>query len=101
MRFQDKRVAVTGAAGNLGQAVVKAFLDEGAVLTLIDRVPASIECTDPTRVRARQVDLTDAEACLTAFEQIGAVDVLCNVAGGFDIGTPIQASGSTRPTWRR
>ena len=90
MRFENKRVAVTGAAGNLGQAVAKAFLAEGASVVAIDRVEASIEGADSARVDAQVIDLTDAQATLTAFEAIGAVDVLCNVAGGFDMGTPVH-----------
>ena len=90
MRFENKRVAVTGAAGNLGQAVAKAFLAEGANIVAIDRVQATIDGTDASRVEARVIDLTAAAATLAAFDSIGAVDVLCNVAGGFDMGTPVH-----------
>jgi len=90
MRFENKRVAVTGAAGNLGQAVARAFLAEGASIVAIDRVQAAIEGVEAGLVDAHVVDLTDATATLAAFESIGAVDVLCNVAGGFDMGTPVH-----------
>ena len=36
MSLANRTVIVTGAAGNLGAAVVKAFADEGANLVLVD-----------------------------------------------------------------
>ena len=89
MRFNGKKVAVTGAAGNLGQAVATAFLAEGATAILIDRVKASIDGAVPDSTTALVVDLTDAQATRAAFDNLGPVDVLCNVAGGFDMGTPV------------
>ncbi|MBO0720633.1 MAG: SDR family NAD(P)-dependent oxidoreductase, partial [Blastocatellia bacterium] len=35
--YSNRVVMVTGAAGNLGQAVVRAFKSEGAALALVDR----------------------------------------------------------------
>ena len=90
MSFENKCIAVTGAAGNLGQAVARAFHELGATLILIDRVEAALEGAKAERIRSEVVDLTDASATLAAFERIGAVDVLCNVAGGFDMGTPVH-----------
>jgi NAD(P)-dependent dehydrogenase (short-subunit alcohol dehydrogenase family) len=36
MEFQDKVVIITGAAGGIGQAVSKLFIENGAKLTLVD-----------------------------------------------------------------
>ena len=36
MRFDNRTVIITGAAGNLGNAVAKAFADRGADLVLVD-----------------------------------------------------------------
>ena len=37
MRFKDRVVMVTGAAGGLGSAVVKKFTSEGAKAAMLDR----------------------------------------------------------------
>lgn len=95
MRFQSKRAAVTGAAGNLGQAVAAALHAEGAEVILLDRVEASL--AGASNASSRVVDLTDPEAVVAAFEAIGPVDVLCNIAGGFDMGTPVHEVGVS--TW--
>ena len=41
--FSDRVVIVTGAAGNLGQAVARAFLAAGARLVLVDRRPDRLQ----------------------------------------------------------
>ena len=85
MDFAGKRVAVTGAAGNLGRAVAMAFADAGATLVLID-----VAATEMPGAEMHVVDLTDQAATKSAFATIGAVDVLCNIAGGFDMGLPVH-----------
>lgn len=90
MQFENVRVAVTGAAGNLGQAVGKAFLAEGAHVIAVDRVEASFDGIWAGQFEAHVIDLTNADATLSLFESLPAVDVLCNVAGGFDMGTPVH-----------
>ena len=90
MRFQGKRVAVTGAAGNLGQAVAAAFFAEGANVELIDIVEAKLDASGPGRYSVHAIDLTDAAATEAFYRSLGAVDVLCNIAGGFDMGTPVH-----------
>lgn len=83
-------VVITGAFGVLGAAVARRFAGEGARLVLVDRVPA------PPWARAEfkaphllvgQVDLADpaaaSEALQRASETTGGLDVLVNVAGGF------------------
>jgi len=85
MNFDGKRVAVTGAAGNLGRAVAAGFEQAGARLVLIDIAEASMAGAE-----SQIVDLTDGAATQTAFAAIGAVDVLCNIAGGFDMGVAVH-----------
>jgi len=83
-------VIVTGAFGVLGAAVARRFAGDGARLGLIDRVAtpvwASTEFAGPHRVRPN-VDLTDAPATSAAIDSLaadlGGLDVLVNVAGGF------------------
>ena len=90
MSFEGKRVAVTGAAGNLGQAVAAAFAAEGADLVLIDRIEAQIDTAGAGSVGSVVVDLTSSEATVSTFADLGPLDVLCNIAGGFDMGTPVH-----------
>ena len=84
MRFEDKRVVVTGAGSGIGKAVTKLFLEEGAeVIAVQNRSPAEYATTRVT------MSLGDADSIAQACEQIPEnIDILCNVAGlGADDGT--------------
>jgi meso-butanediol dehydrogenase/(S,S)-butanediol dehydrogenase/diacetyl reductase len=76
MRFEGKRVFVTGAASGIGAAVVELLSAEGAQVVGADIAPAEgvVRC-----------DVTDqasvASAVEAAVEQIGGLDVCANVAG--------------------
>lgn len=81
MDLHGKRVVVTGANGALGRAVVARARLLGADVLHVDiafPADAGPEC--------HAVDLADAAACASAFGQLGRIDVLMNVAGGFDMG---------------
>lgn len=98
--FQNCVVMVTGAAGNLGQAVVRAFESAGAKLVLVDRAPDRLPRLYPEMVYspdhylAVAVDLIDPQAVEAMAQEsarlFGRVDVLANVAGGFRSGTPVH-----------
>jgi NAD(P)-dependent dehydrogenase (short-subunit alcohol dehydrogenase family) len=98
--FADRVVVVTGAAGNLGSAVAKAFQAAGARLVLVDRTPDRLPQMFPELANsakhflATSVDLTDAEAVAAmvdeALERLGRIDVLVNTAGGYRGGTPVH-----------
>jgi NAD(P)-dependent dehydrogenase (short-subunit alcohol dehydrogenase family) len=88
MDLQGKVVAVTGAFGSLGAAVVQRVLAHGAQVAAIDRVAAP---RDPVALAGAtllgDVDLGDAASAKAAFDDIagklGGLDALVNVAGGF------------------
>lgn len=95
--FTNKVILITGAAGNLGQAVTTAFHEAGATLALADnradrlaRLFGSLSNT----LCLPEVDVTDETAVTTMVESVinqsGRIDVLCNVAGGFRMGPPLQ-----------
>jgi NAD(P)-dependent dehydrogenase (short-subunit alcohol dehydrogenase family) len=98
--FSDRVVIVTGAAGNLGSAVARAFQMAGAKLVLVDRAADRLprlfpELVDsPNHFLATSVDLTNADAVETMMNEtvkrFGRVDVLVNTAGGFRAGTPVH-----------
>jgi NAD(P)-dependent dehydrogenase (short-subunit alcohol dehydrogenase family) len=89
MSFAGKIVAITGAAGGIGQALCRHFGQGGASIAAIDRSPtirdfAAALTKDGVRAEAEIVDIGDAAAVAGAFERLakgGAVDVLVNNAG--------------------
>lgn len=98
--FSDCVVLVTGAAGNLGRAVARAFQAAGARLLLVDRAPDCLPglfpelAGSPEHFLATSVDLTDTAAVQAMVEQavahLGRIDVLVNVAGGYRAGEPVH-----------
>ncbi len=87
MTLSQRRVAVTGANGNLGRAVAAGAAALGAEVALLDRAfDAALQRAPGERKSCYEVDLLDASAVRTCFERIGRIDVLCNVAGGFTAG---------------
>jgi NAD(P)-dependent dehydrogenase (short-subunit alcohol dehydrogenase family) len=105
--LDGKVVVVTGAAGNLGRAVVAAFARAGAALALLDRDEAGLAAAARAaaaapRLLAVPVDALDAAAMAAAAERIarelGRVDALCNLIGGFRMGDPVHATPAE--VWR-
>lgn len=97
--FAKQIVMVTGAAGNLGSAVARAFEEAGARTVLVDRRLELLEetftdLTDADDHIFVEVDLTDPGAvegmAYEAVQQLGRIDVLVNVAGGFRQGTAVH-----------
>ena len=92
MPFTDRTVVITGAAGNLGRAVARAFFDLGARLALLDLRRGDLQDL-PSQVFL-EADLFNPESASAAvgeaLERFGRIDVLCNIAGGFRMGTPVH-----------
>jgi NAD(P)-dependent dehydrogenase (short-subunit alcohol dehydrogenase family) len=104
--FAGKVVAVTGAAGSLGRSVGARFAQAGARLLLLDREQVAVDALSAelgAGHEARGVDLTSreraAEAIAGAATNLGRIDVLCNIAGGFAMGPPVHALPADQ--WRR
>jgi NAD(P)-dependent dehydrogenase (short-subunit alcohol dehydrogenase family) len=91
MRFNDKIVIVTGAAGGIGGAISARFAAEGAKVIVTDMNGEGAEATVAEIVdkggnaRALASDISVAEGCRAIIENVisieGRVDVLCNNAG--------------------
>lgn len=89
MRFSNRVVIVTGAAGAIGAATVRAFAREDASLSLIDKQSTKSFATDlraaGVRAASIEVDVTDSSQVQAAVGEVldifGRVDVLVNVAG--------------------
>lgn len=107
MDFADRCVMVTGATGNLGRAVARAFGDRNASLVLIGSRPESLQRAfgrdgfrghdsggnsfgNGERRMLAAVDLIDAPqvdaVVAEAVARFGRIDVLCNLAGAFRMG---------------
>jgi NAD(P)-dependent dehydrogenase (short-subunit alcohol dehydrogenase family) len=98
--FSNQIVMVTGATGNLGQAVARAFHTAGAHLVLVDRRAEQLPALFPELADSSEhlligsVDATDAgsvdQVIRTVLERFGRIDVLANVVGGYRAGTPVH-----------
>jgi len=92
MQFTDRSILITGASGNLGRAVANAFADLGARLILMDVRRGDLK--DSEKQLVLETNLLDAEslraAVAKALERFGRIDVLCNIAGGFRMGSPVH-----------
>jgi len=99
--MQDRVVAITGASGALGRAVVEAAADHGARLALIDHAAAR-GTPRPTRIEIGGIDLAEPSEANRAIEaattHYGQLDVLINIAGAFSFQT---VSDGDTATWER
>src|SRR5258708_38216589 len=84
-----KVALITGGAGGIGQALVKAFVAHGLRVGICDvaRETATrlADALGPERALAVEADVSDPAACARAVDQVaapfGALDVLVNNAG--------------------
>jgi NAD(P)-dependent dehydrogenase (short-subunit alcohol dehydrogenase family) len=96
-------IFITGAAGALGRAVAHAFDAAGANTVLLgrdmDRLAATCGPASERRMLA-VADLRDAAAVAAAVQaataRFGRIDALCNIAGGFAMGTPVHATSDAQ-----
>jgi len=103
MELQKQVVVVTGAFGSLGMAVARHFAVRGAQLALFDlsqHPPADLQRDlGAKHLFIGGVDLGDVEssrrAMAAAAMRFGGIDVLVNVAGGFQWQTLLEGSVET------
>lgn len=98
--FQNQVALVTGAAGNLGQAVARAFVQSGAHVVLADRAPDRLGQIYPDLVNAPQIlfavpfelDRPESVRLLVAriVDRFGRLDILANTVGGYRAGQPLH-----------
>jgi len=99
-RFDGKIILVTGAAGNLGSAVVEAYLREGGSVLALDhrtgRLVGRFDGIDSIGkvIPFEGVDLSDRQAVLDLAgqvrDQVGLVEVIVNTVGGFTAGDHVH-----------
>lgn len=88
MNLSGKKIVVTGAFGALGAVVSAAVKAAGAQVACIDFAPASkAPALSAGCVLIGEVDLSSSAAATTAIEsasaQLGGLDGIVNIAGGF------------------
>jgi NAD(P)-dependent dehydrogenase (short-subunit alcohol dehydrogenase family) len=87
-----RTVMLTGAAGNLGRAVAGAFAEAGDNLVLLDLKRGALQDSDRQLFIA--TDLLDAQSVQAAVDKavqrFKRVDVLCNIAGAFRMGSLVH-----------
>ncbi len=85
--FTDRHIAIVGAAGDIGTAIVDVLLAHGARVTAIDRDPDLLDAlndlpgaSDKT-LATHVADVTDESRMADAFAAAGPIDGLVNGAG--------------------
>ena len=97
MDIAGRVVMITGAAGTLGRAVAAAFAGAGAKLVLVDIAAKGLEASYGAESDSKLplvVDLSDRAAIDAALaaakKKFGKVEIVCNVAGGFNMGPAVH-----------
>lgn len=109
--FSKRAAVITGATGNLGHAVARAFLERGAhvavpvrdvskaqeLRTLMDEHAGT---ADAPRLIVETVEIADRAAMDAFVERVmrawGRLDILANLAGGFASGSALDVSAMQR-----
>jgi NAD(P)-dependent dehydrogenase (short-subunit alcohol dehydrogenase family) len=84
--FEGKTIAITGAAGGVGQWLCRFFGEEGATIAALDRSDRVHELVDTLgadniTVKSAVADIADTAAVEAAFAGFGDVHILINNAG--------------------
>lgn len=96
MSNETKTAIVTGAAGALGFACVRQLLEQGFQVAAVGRSMEHLRARfdrDDARLFLVAADVTDLSNCQDVADQVlrrsGRIDALCNIAGGFGMGSPL------------
>ncbi len=91
--MKGKQVLLTGGTGGLGMGVTPLVVAQGAKVTIpyqseqeVERLKGILSPTDFEGIRFVAVDLTDEMAVKQLIEDMGQVDILIHLVGGFAMG---------------
>lgn len=89
MRLQGKTALITGGARGIGAAFARAFLREGAVVTVADLTDSVHAAAAAMGARGLQMDVTRQDSIDAGISQtitqMGQIDILVNNAGVYDL----------------
>ncbi len=96
--FSGKVVMVTGAGGNIGQAVARRFAAASATVVLVGRSKNELSAiADEVKGVVGVADVTDPASLDALVKQVegshGKIDILAHTVGGYNAGTPVHESG--------
>ena len=107
MRLKDKVAIITGASSDIGSAITKRFVEEGAYVVLVGRRINALKKTSSAIKNADKqtvtipCDITDESQVLQTIDQVfahyGRIDILVNNAG--TINDPIHFHEMSDSTW--
>ncbi len=107
MKFINKIVIITGAAGGIGTAITQRFLDEGANVVAVDLSTEALEKLASTMERSEHLllvktDISSEESTKQLYQQVkekwNAVDIIINNAGWFPF---LEFDKMTFADWRK
>jgi NAD(P)-dependent dehydrogenase (short-subunit alcohol dehydrogenase family) len=82
MRLQGKSAFVTGGASGLGEAIVRRYVAEGAIVTIADiDVPGGEALATEIGARFMKLNVSEEQDWLNAFAALDRLDILVNNAG--------------------
>ena len=91
--MQGKQILLTGGTGGLGLGVTPTLLAQGAKLTIpyqgekgVKRLKERLSGAEFERIRFIQTDLTQEKAVEQLVNDLGRVDILVHLVGGFSMG---------------
>jgi NAD(P)-dependent dehydrogenase (short-subunit alcohol dehydrogenase family) len=87
-----RTVVLTGAVGNLGRAVAGALAAGGDNLVLLDLKRGALQDSDRQMfIATNLLEAQSVQAAVDkAVQRFKRIDVLCNIAGAFRMGTPVH-----------
>lgn len=107
MKFKNKVVVITGAAGGIGTEITKRFLNEGAKVAAVDVSSEALEKLSaqfdkPKNLLTVKTDISNEESCADLYKQIAqkwnATDIIINNAGWFPF---VEFDKMSYPDWRK
>ncbi len=93
--LDGKQIIVTGGTGFLGSAIVKRFLDSGAICHVTWKLEAELNhfaLRDHERVSLHHVDVTNEEQVNTFYQGVDGLWASIHVVGGFQMGPITETS---------
>jgi NAD(P)-dependent dehydrogenase (short-subunit alcohol dehydrogenase family) len=91
--MKDKQVLLTGGTGGLGMGVTRVLLAGEAKVTIpyvnlveVERLKQSLSASEFEQLRLVTTDLTDEREIAQLVDDMGRVDVLIHLVGGFAMG---------------